>query len=127
MKNFILTLSLLVISSLSFSQNQGNRYMFTGKLIASPSNITTCDTDKIAAVFEFEVQMISDNAYTAQNIAIIVVCPAGLGADYLKVGSTYKMELFDDNTDTFTIINESVLDNYSLTYNYYAGDIRRID
>jgi hypothetical protein len=123
---------LIALAAIAFStafvsaQNQAERFMFTGVLNNVASVTADCGTTQTAVAYEFTVTMISDNAYTDQNIAILVKCPESLGAGFFKVGTTYKMEIYDAPQGTFTIANQAVLDNYNLPYNYWAGDISRL-
>ena len=123
--NKLIAVFSIVFLSLTASA-QSDPIMFTGKLISVPTSAADCGTMAIAAVYEFEVTMIGDQNYTAANIPVVVRCPELLGADFFKVGANYKMELFDTNNGTsYSIINDSVLANYTLAHNYWAGDIVR--
>lgn len=124
MKKLIAIVTLAFTATLATAQNQP--YMFTGKLNSQVAITTNCGTEASAYAFEFEVTMISDNSYTDQNIAILVKCPENYGADFFKVGGTYKMELFDAAGSTYVIMNQGILDNYSLPHNYWAGDIKAV-
>lgn len=126
MKKFIAFLSFVIIISTAFAQNQGTPHMFTGKLIAAPNNVPHCGSLAVAAVYEFEIAFFSDDSYTETTIAIVFDCPELLGTDFFKVGSSYKMEVFDGSTTNYSIFNAGILDNYNLTHNYYAGDIKRL-
>jgi hypothetical protein len=126
MKKIIALAVLAFSTTFASAQNQGQRYMFTGTLNNSVALTTDCGTESTAYAYEFTVTMISDNSYTAQNIAILVECPENYGADFFKTGSSYKMEIFDASSGNFNIANPAVLSNYNLPYNYWAGDIKRI-
>ena len=126
MNKIIAVVSLIFIGFSASAQNQGNMYMFNGKLISTPSSSANCDNTDMAGVYEFEIANLSDNNYTAQTIAILIKCPEQYGADFFKVDGNYKMELFDnDGGTTYTIVNPAILINYNLTTNYWAGDIAR--
>lgn len=127
MRKFIIALTFTFGTMVSIAQSHGERYMFTGELLTVPTTSADCGTMANAAVYEFKVTMISDGSYAATNIAIIVKCPELLGANFFKVGATYKMEMFDTMGDVaYGIINQNVLDSYNLAYNYWAGDIKRL-
>lgn len=123
--NKLIAVISIVFLSISASA-QSDPIMFTGKLISTPTAAADCGTMAIAAVYEFEVTMIGDQSYTAANIPVVIKCPELLGVDFFKVGANYKMELFDSNGGTsYSIINDAVLANYTLSHNYWAGDIVR--
>lgn len=126
MKKLIAIFTFVFGLGIVFAQPTGDRYMFTGKLIAAPTSNVDCSTEQKAAVYEFEIVMLSDESYSEQNVAIVVSCPAALGANFFKVGATYKMEVFSDNSTQYDIVNANILDNYNLTHNYWAGDIKRL-
>jgi hypothetical protein len=125
MKKFIAVLVLAFSMTFVSAQNQGTPYMFTGKLISTPTSVTSCGTVAVAYAYEFEITMFSDETYTQQNIAIIVDCPDLLGVNYFKVGATYKMELFASGAGT--VVNQTILDGYNLSQFYTSGDIKRIN
>lgn len=126
MKKLIAVLSLVIVVTAATAQNQGIPHRFTGELIAVPAIAPNCGTIASASVYEFKITMLSDGAYTEENIAIIIACPESEGANFFKVGATYKMELYETSDGQYTISNQSVLDSYTLPHNYWAGDIRRI-
>lgn len=127
MRKLFAAIAFLGLTGMAFGQSQAQTFMFTGKLISTPASTGDCGTMANAYAYEFEVGMISDGSYTDQNIAIIVKCPELYGADFFKVGTTYKIELSDQmGSTTYGIVNNSVLNNYNLPYNYWAGDMKRI-
>lgn len=123
MKKFIAIASLLIVSFAGKAQTS-TPYMFTGKLISTPTSQVDCGTMAFAGVYEFEIIMLSDESYTEANIPVIVPCPELFGQGFFKLGATYKMELFDNNSGiSYSIINQPVLDAYTLPNQYWAGDI----
>ena len=127
MKKLFAILILALGTTLATAQNQGNRYMFTGKVINAPTSVPACGTLEIFMAIEFEITMFSDENYSDQTIAIVFHCPDFLGQDFFKDGATYKFEVFDDYNGNVSVTNQSVLDGYNLPQTYYAGDIKRID
>ena len=126
MKKLFAVLSLVMVVTAATAQNQGIPHRFTGELITVPAIAPNCGTIASASVYEFKITMLSDGAYTEENIAIIISCPELNGANFFKVGATYKMELFETSDGQYSISNQTVLDNYTLPQNYWAGDIKRI-
>lgn len=127
MKKLIAILVLVLGTGVVTAQNQGNRYMFTGKVINAPTSIPACGTIEVFMAVEFEITMFSDENYTDQNIAIVFHCPDFLGQNFFKDGATYKFEVFDSYNGNVNIINPSVFDAYNLPQNYFAGDIKRLE
>jgi hypothetical protein len=123
----ILTATLLFIGFFSFSQMEGNHYMLTGKLIATPTSSADCGTLAVAQAYQFEVVMTSVDGYDQTNIPVVIQCPELKGDNFFKVGATYKMEVFDADQQGYSIFNQDVIDQYGLGTNYWAGDIERID
>jgi len=127
MKRLFAVLFIAFTAIAATAQNQGQTYMFTGKLVSAPTTYADCGTLANASVFEFEVTMLSDESYTEVNIPIVIKCPELLGQNFFKIGTSYKMELFDNMGDVqYGIANPDVLANYALTHNYWAGDIKRL-
>jgi len=127
MKSILAAVTFLLIGFSSFSQMEGNRYMFTGKLIATPTSQADCGTLAVAQAYQFEVVMTSIDGYDQTNIPIVVECPDLKGENFFKVGATYKMEIFDADQTGYSIFNQDVIDQYAIGTNYWAGDIERID
>jgi len=121
--------ALLIFASFGLTSSAQNPHMFTGELTGISNSLNAdCGSATMALAYEFNITMFSDNSYTAQTIAIVVKCPESFGANFFKVGATYKMELFDtDGGTNATIVNPSVLTPYNLPHNYWAGDIDRTD
>ncbi|MCB9222637.1 MAG: hypothetical protein R2780_14710 [Crocinitomicaceae bacterium] len=126
MKRILALVIIALTTTFANAQSQPERYMFTGKLTNVSTVTTDCGSGSVAVAYEFTVSMLSDYSYTDQSIAILVKCPESYGTDFFKVGSTYKMELFDAVSGTYTIANPQVLNNYNLPHNYWAGDIKRL-
>jgi hypothetical protein len=124
MKKLITVLVLAFTASFASAQNQGTPYMFTGKLISTPTNVISCGTLSVSYAYEFEITMFSNETYTQQNIAIVVDCPDILGTSFFKIGATYKMELF--TSGSASVVNQTLLDTYNLSQFYTSGDIKRI-
>lgn len=127
MKAFITACLVLMIGCSAFAQLQGERFMLTAKLVAAPSTQADCGTMAIAQVYEFEVVMTNIDGYDQANIPVVVSCPELKGVQFFKIGATYKMEIFNEDQDGYSIINQDILQQYGLGTNYWAGDMKRID
>jgi hypothetical protein len=121
--------ALLVFATIGLSSTAQNPHMFSGELTGISNTVNAdCGSATMALVYEFNITQFSDNSYSGQTIAIVVKCPETYGANFFKVGATYKMELFDtDGGTNATIVNPAVLTPYNLAHNYWAGDIDRTD
>jgi len=120
--------ALLIFATIGLTSSAQNPHMFTGELTGISNTVNvSCGSTTSALAYEFNITMFSDNSYTGQTIAILVKCPEDLGANFFKVGTSYKMELFDtDGGTNATILNPAVLTPYNLAHNYWAGDISRL-